>query len=60
MTRSSPADNTRYEVLTQQDKDDVIIPIPPELLKKLGWKEGDSVELGTDETGRFILKKVQK
>jgi bifunctional DNA-binding transcriptional regulator/antitoxin component of YhaV-PrlF toxin-antitoxin module len=52
--------DTRYEVLTQTDKDDVIIPIPPELLKKLGWKEGDSIEFGIDETGRYILKKVQK
>ena len=49
----------RYEVITQEDKDsgDIIIPIPMPLLKKLGWKEGDDVEISVDDSGKLFLKK---
>jgi len=53
----SPA--MRYEIITQQDANgDVLIPIPHVLLEKLKWKQGDSIEFGLDESGRFILKKT--
>lgn len=50
---------TRYEVISQEDKsnEDILIPIPPELLIKLGWKEGDDVHITLDEFGRYILYK---
>jgi antitoxin component of MazEF toxin-antitoxin module len=55
-------DNIRYEVISQEDKNngDVLVPIPPILLQKLGWKEGDNVEIGLDENGRYILTKKDK
>lgn len=55
-------DNMRYEVISQEDKNngDVLVPIPPILLQKLGWKEGDNVEIGLDENGRYILTKTDK
>jgi antitoxin component of MazEF toxin-antitoxin module len=55
-------DNMRYEVISQEDKNngDVLVPIPPILLQKLGWKEGDNVEIGIDENGRYILTKKDK
>jgi antitoxin component of MazEF toxin-antitoxin module len=55
-------DNMRYEVISQEDKNngDVLVPIPPILLQKLGWKEGDNVEIGLDENGRYILTKTNK
>jgi hypothetical protein len=55
-------DNMRYEVISQEDKNngDVLVPIPPILLQKLGWKEGDNVEIGLDENGRYILTKKDK
>lgn len=47
-----------YTVVTQHDENgDVLLPIPEELLKKLGWKEGDDIEFGVDDQGRFTLKK---
>lgn len=57
-----PADNIRYEVLTQKDKsnDDVLIPIPPILLKKIGWKEGDEIDFSIDGNGNYQLKRVPK
>lgn len=53
-------DNMRYEVITQEENGDLIVPIPPILLQKLGWKEGDNVEIGLDEQGRYILMKTNK
>ena len=49
-----------YEVITQEDPEsgDMLIPIPPQLLAELGWKEGDDVDFSIDEKGRIILKKI--
>ena len=49
-----------YEVVTQQDEStgDVLIPLPPELLKQLGWNEGTEVKFEFDDKGRFIVSKV--
>ena len=60
MTKArSPLDNARYEVITQEDPEtgDVIIPLPEPLLKRMGWKEGDDVEINLDENGHIFLKK---
>lgn len=60
---SAPGTNqTRYEVITQEDPEtgDLLMPIPPQLLKELGWKEGDEIEFGTDDSGNYILKRVDK
>lgn len=49
-----------YEVVTQEDPDtgDVVIPLPPQLLKELGWKEGTEVKFEFDDKGRFIISKA--
>lgn len=60
MTKRSIADqNIRYEVITQEDPDtgDLIVPIPPEVLKELGWKEGDEIELDLSNDGQTIYVK---
>jgi bifunctional DNA-binding transcriptional regulator/antitoxin component of YhaV-PrlF toxin-antitoxin module len=36
----------------------MLIPLPPQLLRDLGWKEGDDVDFSIDEKGRIILKKI--
>jgi len=57
MSKNTP--NMRYEIITQKDDSgDVLIPIPHVLLEKLKWKQGDSIEFGLDESGRFILKRA--
>lgn len=55
----SNIDNSRYEVITQEDPEtgDLILPIPPELLSKMGWVEGDEISFDVDDKGRFILQK---
>ena len=59
MTKPNPGhDNVRYEVITQEDGDDVLLPIPQILLDQMGWKEGDTIDFWLDEEGRYILKKI--
>lgn len=49
----------RYEVITQENENgDLIIPLPIPLLKKLGWKEGDDVEIKVDKNGKLYLTKA--
>jgi antitoxin component of MazEF toxin-antitoxin module len=50
----------RYEVITQEESDDMIIPLPIPLLTKLGWKNGDKVEIDIDDQGQLFLKKSYK
>lgn len=49
----------RYEVITQEDPEsgDLIIPIPEPVLKEMGWKEGDEVNIDIDKDGKIYLKK---
>jgi bifunctional DNA-binding transcriptional regulator/antitoxin component of YhaV-PrlF toxin-antitoxin module len=49
-----------YEVTTLEENGDVIIPLPPPLLRKLGWTEGDSLEFSVDDKGRYIISKAKK
>lgn len=50
--------NVRYEVISQDDGDDILLPIPQVLLDQMGWKEGDTIDFALDEEGRYILKKI--
>ena len=51
--------NVRYEVITQEETDtgDLLIPIPEPLLRSLGWKEGDEIDIDIDSQGKLYLKK---
>lgn len=60
MAKNKPgSDHVRYEVITQEDPEsgDLILPIPEPVLKALGWKEGDDVEVGLNQDGSLFLKK---
>jgi hypothetical protein len=52
-------DDVTYEVITQEDPDtgDLLVPLPPELLDKMGWREGDEIEWKIDTQGRWVLSK---
>lgn len=39
------------------DPDNVILKFPPEVIEETGWKEGDTIDI-TTEDGRLILKKL--
>ena len=56
----SKENSTRYEVITQENADgDLIIPIPPSLLKTLNWSEETELAIGVDENGGIFLKKAE-
>lgn len=50
----------RYEVIAQEDPNtgDLLLPIPPPLLKEMGWTENDNIQIEVDSKGRYILRKV--
>lgn len=52
-------DHISYEVITQEDPDtgDLLLPLPQELLDRMGWKEGDELEWKTDLEGRWVITK---
>ena len=62
MAKPNPGqEKMRYEVITQprpDSEDDLLLPIPQALLDRMGWKEGDNIEIGFDEAGRYVLKKI--
>lgn len=55
--KNKPGDNyVRYEVITQEDENgDLFIPIPPQALEQLGWKEGTQIDIQIGENGTFYL-----
>jgi hypothetical protein len=59
MATQTNSDGVRYEVITQQDpeSEDIILPLPLPLLKSLGWKEGDDIDISIDDSGKLYLKK---
>jgi hypothetical protein len=62
MAKANPGqERMRYEVITQpnpDNDDELLLPIPQALLDQMGWKDGDNIEIGLDEEGRYILKKT--
>jgi hypothetical protein len=61
MSKSKNSTYTSYEVITQEaDNGDILIPLPPILLSKLGWKEDDKIEIKLDESGRFVFTKSKQ
>lgn len=55
-------DTIRYEVITEEDPvtGDIILPIPTELLEKMGWSEGDTLEWKQADNGSWVLTKKVK
>ena len=62
MSKKGPGKEYKsFEVITQEDENgDVIIPIPPMMLKQLGWKEGDEMDFSFDEKGHLVITKKSK
>jgi hypothetical protein len=54
-------DTESYEVITQTDEatGDTLVPIPQELLDRLGWTVGTELDFAVDKTGRIIIKPVK-
>jgi hypothetical protein len=59
MPNSPAKEYPRYEVITQEDPEtgDIIVPIPEPILRQMGWKEGDEVDISVDDKGQIFLAK---
>lgn len=57
----SNAPEFNYEVIVQEDPEtgELILPIPPELLREMGWSEGDELQFDLDKQGRWIISKKE-
>jgi hypothetical protein len=51
---------TSYTVTLEEENDDLVLPIPEDILKKLGWEEDDELEWDINEDNNtIILRKAQ-
>lgn len=59
MTKKTESDRVTWEVRTLEDKEtgDLILPIPQELLDKMGWREGDTLDWKQNPRGEWVLTK---
>ena len=58
-TSNDTIQNTSYTVTLDEDGDDVILPIPDEVMDSLGWNDGDMLEwIVNEEDNTIIIKKV--
>ena len=52
---------TNYTVIVEEDGngggDDLILPLPAQLLAELGWHTGDTLEWAEHEDGSWSLRK---
>lgn len=47
-------------IILEQDGDDLIMPIPDDLLKEAGWNVGDTISFNVQEDGTLILIKKEE
>lgn len=47
----------KYTVEIIEEGDDVILPLPPEMLEELGWKEDDILVWTDNKDGSWSLSK---
>ena len=50
--------NTSYTVTLEEDGDDLLMPIPEQVLKELDWKEGDELEWDLQSDKSIVLRKA--
>ena len=51
--------NTTYTVILDEDGEDLILPVPDEVLDSLGWLDGDMLEWDVnEEDNTIIIRKV--
>ena len=53
--------NKSWEVILEEDENgEVILPFPPELIKKYNWFEGDEIEFEIKDGGAIIINTTAK
>jgi len=57
-TLSDTIPSTSYTVTLEQDGDDLLLPIPEELLQQLQWNTGDMLDWDLQLDNTIILRKI--
>jgi hypothetical protein len=58
-TSTDTNQNTTYTVILDEDGEDLILPVPDEVLDSLGWLDGDMLEWDVnEEDNTIIIRKV--
>jgi hypothetical protein len=49
-----------WTITTEEDPDtgEVVLPLPPELMKLQGWQDGDTLEWIENDDGSWTIRKV--
>lgn len=48
---------TSWTVYVEEEGDDMMLPLPPELIERMGWKEGDTLVWNMQFDKSIILTK---
>ena len=60
-TSTDTNQNTTYTVTLDEDGEDLILPVPDEVLDSLGWLDGDMLEWDVnEENNTIIIRKVNE
>lgn len=61
MSKEPQAEPSSYNVIAHPDENgDLMLPIPPDMLKKLKWKQDDEILIRLDADGNYILSRKKK
>lgn len=60
MVKHKVGNRMTWTAYVQQDGDDLVLPLPDELLADLGWKEGDVLVWSVNDNGTVTLTKKIK
>lgn len=60
MVKSKVGNRMTWTAYVQQEGDDLLLPLPDELLEEVGWKQGDVLVWSINDDGTVTLTKKIK
>lgn len=60
MVKNKVGNRMTWTAYVQQEGDDLLLPLPDELLAELGWKQGDVLVWSVNDNGTVTLTKKIK
>lgn len=59
MKQTQAEKSNKYVIELVEEGDDLIMPLPEQLLQEAGWKEGDSLDWKDNGDGSWTLSKIE-
>lgn len=57
MATANSGNLTSWTVIVEQDGEDLVLPLPQDMLDQVGWKSGDTLEWHDQKDGTWQLQK---